>query len=844
LPGCLKRAIESDDTIVVEDPRRECPECPISNFYDRGVAWSRRLAIGERVFGVLSVSITRHFSDDPEGRQLFEELAKDLAYALQRIEDARTLKETELRFQRMLDLVPDMISIHDPEMNIIYSNWKEYGAVPKEKRILGEKCYRVYRNLDEICPDCQARRIFETKKPIQLEVKLPEGPWIDLRVIPLLDEQGEVEYFMEWVRDITENKKAEDAYSRVCRLATDLICVADINSAAFVQVNPAFEKVLGYSEEELLGRSFLEFIHPEDVQKTIDVISRELQKGKEVIFFENRYRRKDGSYRYLEWNSHPIADEGLTFAIAHDITERKLAEEALLEAEWKFRALFENGPLAVAYHRMIYDKAGSPFDYFFIDTNRQYQELTGIDPRGKTVREAFPGIENDPFDWIGTFGKVARTGETIRFQQHLQPNDRWYDCVGYQYKPDHFVAAFMEITEQKRAEQEKEQLEVQYRQAQKMEAIGQLTGGVAHDFNNLLQVINAGTEMALQDLAANHPAQEILGEVFKAGERAARLVSQLLAFSRRQIMQPEVLDLNKVVTDLLKMLQRIIGEHIRLEWIPGRRLGNVHGDLSMLEQTLFNLCVNARDAMQEGGVLTVETQNVLIDSDYCASHAWAVPGRFILLSVTDTGCGMQQEILEHIFEPFFTTKEASRGTGLGLATVYGIVKQHEGMVNVYSEPGKGSTFKIYLPACETKADRIGTLIQGPVKGGRETILLAEDDESVRDLAQRILEKAGYTVLSAKDGRDALEIFKQHSNKIALVLLDVVMPEMGGREAYEAMKVFCPGLKALFASGYSENAIHTNFVLDRGLALLPKPYAPDTLLRKIREVLDQSPSGSE
>ncbi len=399
--------------------------------------------------------------------------------------------------------------------------------------------------------------------------------------------------------------------------------------------------------------------------------------------------------------------------------------------------------------------------------------------------------------------------------------------------------SLQDITESKQAEEEKKNLQMQLNQAQKMEAVGQLAGGVAHDFNNILQAMMGYTQMLIDAAEERGEVSEELTEIYKGAERAATLTRQLLSFSRRQVMQPKTIDLNDLVVNLLKMLHRVIGEHIKVNWLPGSHLGSVHADTGMLEQILMNLCVNARDAMPQEGMLNIETQNVLIDEDYCKAHAWSTPGRYVLLSVTDTGTGIDDETLKHIFEPFFTTKKEGKGTGLGLATVYGIVKQHDGMITAYSEVGKGTTFKIYLPMCEQKATRVGKLIQGAVVGGDEVILMAEDDEAVRDSGTRILERAGYTVHTAKNGQEAIEIFKQHAAQIDLVLLDVVMPVMGGHEAYKHIQSIRDDVPVLFSSGYSENAVHTNFVLHDGLKLIQKPYSLVALMRAVRAALDDS-----
>jgi signal transduction histidine kinase/PAS domain-containing protein/ActR/RegA family two-component response regulator len=391
-----------------------------------------------------------------------------------------------------------------------------------------------------------------------------------------------------------------------------------------------------------------------------------------------------------------------------------------------------------------------------------------------------------------------------------------------------------------RKEDEHERLEAQFRQSQKMEAIGQLTGGVAHDFNNLLQVIIGYSDILLLHDITPEQSRDLLEQIASAGHRAARLVSQLLLFSRRQIMRPETLSLNETTADLMKMLGRIIGEQVQIRWHPASHLSYIFADRSMIEQALTNLCVNARDAMPDGGIVTIETREVTLSAEDCASNPEAQPGDYVLLSVNDTGCGMGEETLLHIFEPFFTTKAVGKGTGLGLATVYGIVKQHNGVIDVQSQPGEGTTFKLYWPV-QPEGQRTPAIdvVEEPVAGGNETVLLAEDDEAVRVMVRQILEGAGYTVVTAVDGTDALAVLKDYPGRVDLVILDVVMPNMGGHEAYQRMQAEYPALKAFFASGYSEDAIHKNFVLDKGLTLIQKPYTQRDLLKTIREVLNQN-----
>lgn len=399
-------------------------------------------------------------------------------------------------------------------------------------------------------------------------------------------------------------------------------------------------------------------------------------------------------------------------------------------------------------------------------------------------------------------------------------------------KPRHSTEGMMhDITDRKF-------LEDRLRMAQKMEAIGQLAGGVAHDFNNLLQVIQGFANLALADLEPGTPARAQLEEVLRATSRAVVLVQQLLAFSRRQVLHLTDLDLNDVVGDLVKMVQRVIGDHITITFLPGQDLANLHADRGQIEQILMNLCLNAKDAMPNGGQITISSKNVVFDQEFCRHHTWAKPGSYVQLGIADTGCGMDEKTLGHLYEPFFTTKDVGKGTGLGLATVYGIVKQHGGLIHTYSEVNKGTLFKVYLPQGSANLGAAPVRqFEGAVHKGQETILLAEDAEPVCKLAKKLLEKVGYTVLVARDGREALRVYAENADRVDMLLLDVVMPQMGGRAVFERIRRERPDIAVLFASGYSGDSIHTGFVLDEGVTLIQKPYNSETLLRNVREVLD-------
>lgn len=385
---------------------------------------------------------------------------------------------------------------------------------------------------------------------------------------------------------------------------------------------------------------------------------------------------------------------------------------------------------------------------------------------------------------------------------------------------------------------ERRRLEEQLRQAQKMEAIGQLAGGVAHDFNNILTAITGYSELLLDELSPDSPLRDDVSEIRKAADRAATLTRQLLAFSRKQILALRVLDLNVLVADMDKLLRRLLGEDVDLVTKLDPALGAVKADPGQLEQVIVNLAVNARDAMPEGGKLTIETRNADLDESYAREHLPVTPGRYVLLAVSDTGTGMSQETQVHLFEPFFSTKEKGKGTGLGLATVYGIVKQSGGYIWCYSEVGHGSTFKVYLPLVEEPAQPLAAprARTKPARGW-ETVVVVEDEEGVRLLARRVLKAQGYTVLEATDGAAAVALAREHAGPLHLLLTDVILPASSGRKLADELVTLRPGLKVLYMSGYTEDAIVHRGVLDPGTAFLHKPFSPDDLTLKVREVLD-------
>jgi two-component system, cell cycle sensor histidine kinase and response regulator CckA len=402
---------------------------------------------------------------------------------------------------------------------------------------------------------------------------------------------------------------------------------------------------------------------------------------------------------------------------------------------------------------------------------------------------------------------------------------------------DKLVETFIDITERKRAEEEKARLEGQLQQAQKMDSVGRLAGGVAHDFNNMLGVILGHVDMALEQAAPAHPLHDSLVEIRKAARRSADLTRQLLAFARKQTVTPKVLDLNETVAGMITMLQRLIGEHIRLDWQPAAGLWSVNVDPSQVDQVLTNLCVNARDSIASVGTIAIETGNSTVDAGFCTDHPGCAPGDYVRLCVRDDGCGMNMDTLAHIYEPFFTTKGIGKGTGLGLATVYGIVKQANGFISAESATGKGTAFTIFLPRCRGKAaEAAGSSGSAPGARGQATILMVEDEPAILEMARAMLGTQGYTVLAAGTPREAIRLAREHAGEIRLLVTDVVMPEMNGRDLAEALAGFLPRLKHLFMSGYTADVIAHHGVLDKGMHFIQKPFSRESLAAKVREVL--------
>jgi PAS domain S-box-containing protein len=640
-------------------------------------------------------------------------------------------------------------------------------------------------------------------------------------------------------RDVTDRTRAEEALrqeqflvSTLMENIPDSIYFKDAASR-FVRINRNMARLFGLSDPaQAVGKTDFDFFAPDHARAALETEREVMRTGQPAVDIEELETWPDRPDTWVSSTKMPLRDAaGViigTFGISRDITKRKGAEEALRRSEADHRGLVDHAPLGV--YR-------STRDGRFLTVNAALVSMLGYDSaeellrldmgrdvyadpeeRERAIRESRPHVE---VEW------KRRDGTRILVQLSSRA------IPGPPGEGECFEGMVQDVTEQR-------SIENQFRQAQRLEAVGRLAGGVAHDFNNVLTAITGYSDLLIEALPPGDPKREDVLEIRAAAQRAAGLTRQLLAFSRKQVLQTSVLDLNAVVRTLEKMLQRLIGEDVKLETSLSSALGAVRADPGQLEQVILNLAVNSRDAMPGGGRLTIETANVELDEAYAREHPGVEPGRYVMLAMSDTGIGMSAETRSHIFEPFFTTKEVGKGTGLGLATVYGIVKQSGGHVWVYSEPERGATFKIYLPQVDELPEPASPASPvEPAAGGRETVLLAEDDSSVRAVVSDVLTQKGYRVLRAPDGQSALEMARAQPGEIHLLVTDLVMPGMTGRELAEALKAQRPGVRVLYMSGYTDDAVVRHGVLAQGLPYLQKPFTPAALAHKVRELLDRA-----
>jgi PAS domain S-box-containing protein len=778
------------------------------------------------------------------------ELRTVIEIALYKHQAERKLRESERRYAVTLSSIGDAVIATDERGRVTFLNpaagsltgWPPAGAT-------GRPLAEVFRIVNEYTrqpvedPAAKALRsgvvVGLANHTVLLARDGRELP-IDDCGAPIVDDKGAVTGAVLVFHDVTDQRRAEEElrrseerYRRLFESNPHPMWVFDAETLRFLAVNDAAVHRYGYTRDEFLSMTIADIRPPEDVPAMIQGLrglANLLQPGRVW-----RHRWKDGTVREVDVSSHPLwyGDRPARIVLALDVTDRKLAEEALRQSHALLNAVVEGTSDAV----FVKDHRGR---YLMINSagarrlDRPADEIVGRDD-GELLPPAVarPILERDR--------RVMAAGEAQVFEETTEGagdrrsylttkaplRDARGEVIG-------LVGIARDVTELK-------QLEEQFRQAQKMEAVGRLAGGVAHDFNNLLTVINGFSELVFEHLRPDDPSWEPLVEVRRAAERAATLTRQLLAFSSRQVLQPQVVSLNALLDDLLKLLKRLIGEDVELAFVPDPDLGLARVDPGQFEQAVINLAVNARDAMPRGGRLTIESRNAELDAGHAERNPELKPGPYVQVAMADTGHGMDEATKARIFEPFFTTKEPGKGTGLGLAMVYGFVKQSGGHIEVDSEAGRGTTFRVYLPRAEAAATSPKSspgLLKIPK--GTETVLLVEDEEAVRTLARLALQSSGYTVLEARDGQEGVWVAQQHPGPIHLLVTDLVMPRMSGRQLSNLLAEARPGLRVLLVSGYTDEAVVSHGVGEAGVAFLQKPFSPTTLAQKVREVLDQKP----
>ncbi len=747
------------------------------------------------------------------------------------------LRESEDRFRDLVEHSQDLVCTHDLEGRILSANpWAAtvLGIAPDEllrmnfrDLLVPEARHEFGRYMDEIRTHGAARglmrvqtrmgerRIWEYKNTLRTE-NVAE---------PIV--RGMAQDITDRMRSERALKESEERFRVIFESSKDGIVLVDMESRKFHTANKSFCDMVQYTPDEI-GQLGIFDIHPEGgVPWILEEFDRRARRETEQEI-DIPVKRKDGSIFWAEVKSSPVTilRKKYVFGNFRDVTERRKAARELA----RLGMAVEQGAEAI----IITDRDGT-----IVYVNPAFERISGYsrkeavgeNPRilrsGKQdkslYREIWETLARGEV-WAGHLINRRKDGSLYEEDATISPvRDSSENIIS-------FVGVMRDVTQLL-------SLEKQVRMAQKMEAVGTLAGGIAHDFNNALTGIVGFGELLRMKMEGDAQALHDLDEILRCAERASTLTRQLLTFARRQVIEPIHLNLSVLVADLMKLIVKVVGEHIEVKTSLDKNVPTIHADRGQIEQVAMNLCLNARDAMTEGGRLLVETEDVYLKDEYVLRYPYMKSGRYALLSVSDTGVGMDETTRERVFEPFFTTKGPDKGTGLGLAMVYGIVKQHDGFIHFYTEPGKGTAFRVYFPAVAAQPDTVPAKPREEiVRGGTETILLAEDEEPIRALAERILTGFGYTVLVARNGEEAIEIFLQNE-EIVLAVLDVVMPLKGGKEAFEAMHERNPRLKVILMSGYSADAIHDSFVLIPGTPFLQKPFGPTILARKVREVLD-------
>ncbi len=767
------------------------------------------------------------------------------------------LRESESRFRSMTEQSPFSVQVYSPQGRVLEVNraFEELWGVTKTDlegyNILEDRQIEALGFMPVVRRAFAGERVSTPVVEYDARATVGAGRRIFVQgdFYPVRDARGAIQHVILVHQDITDRKRAEEALRRE-RMLVDaildsvpgLLYLYD-DQGKLVRWNKQHEEITGYSAEELGRMHLMDWYRgePEEAARIAAAVQQIAVRGHAEE--EASLVTKSGKRIRFYFTAVGVQIDGRGYfvGIGIDVTERRKTEAALRASEQRFRRLVQNSNdlIAVVDRECVQASVSGPVE-----------RILGYAPEELIGQNGIAFVHPDDVDTVKiALAEVsAQPGSTRRAEyRYRHKNGGWValEAVGTNLLHDPSVHGIVmnirDISERKAAEEERSRLQEQLQQAMRMEAVGRLAGGIAHDFNNLLTAITGNVELARLGLSASDPLSKNLEVIAKATESAAALTGQLLAFSRRQIVEPRVLNLNDLIGKLQPMLARLIREDIVLQARLGEDLGSVRIDPGQFEHVLVNLVVNARDAMPNGGTLLIETANRDLDAEYCANHPDVESGEFVLLAVSDTGHGMSPDVKRRIFEPFFTTKPTGRGTGLGLATIFGAVKQAGGAIDVYSEEGLGTTFKIYLPRIEQPPERLvrETLAKGLTRG-HETVLLVEDEASVRDLTSIMLKQLGYEVLPASNGGEALLLAEKHAGRIDLLMTDVVMPRMNGRELAERLRRLKPDLKVLFTSGYTEDVIVHHGIVTQELSFIGKPYSLHALATKLREVLDPKP----
>ena len=758
---------------------------------------------------------------------------------------------TEKKFYKtMIDSLQEAIHIIDSDFHIITVNKKLRQwckNINVELDLRKRKLKEVFPFLSEEIFN-QYKQVIETGLSLITQEKTEingQSIFTESKKIPVMNDE-KVQAVITILHDITDQvktkeklKENEKKYRTLFNESRNGIFMIK-PEGAFLDANKAFCNMLGYTIKEVKKlKGFLQLIPKKWHNKEKEEIWNNslLKKGYSGIY-KTEFIKKDGTIFPVELQSFMVSEEAekkrYIWGIARDITERKKAEDTM-----RFMAyMLDEAPGSITVHN---------FEGNFLYANRKTFELHGYD------KNEFMKLKLQDIDIPESKALIEKRMSLIEQQGEASFEVKHFRKDGTEFPLEISVKKIewegipailsiaTDITEKKQAEEEQKKLQEQLLQAQKMESVGRLAGGVAHDFNNMLGVILCHVELSLDEVKPFHPLYSNLKNIQKAATRSADITRQLLAFARKQTIAPRLQNLNKTISNMIKMLGRLIGENIKLTMLPGKDLWNVRIDPTQVDQILANLCVNAKDSISNTGEIIIETRNITFDEKYCTTHAGVLPGSYVMLSVSDNGCGMDENTLQNIFEPFFTTKKIGEGTGLGLSTVYGIVKQNKGFVNVYSKPGKGTTFKIYLPKF-TKKDLHckNNLIPEHPLHGNETILLVEDEPMILEITTRVLKNLGYRVLSARKPAEAIKQAGDYGEKIHLLITDVIMPKMNGRELAEKILLLYPEIKCLYMSGYTANVIAYHGVLLEGVNFIPKPFSRHELAKKVRQAIDGKP----